>query len=45
MNIFLSRYMVNLVALNFLQTQSEKSIADHRERERERELMELWEHV
>ncbi len=39
MNIFLSRYMVNLVALNFLQTQSEKSIADHeREREREREL-------
>jgi hypothetical protein len=27
--------MVNLVALNFLQTQSEKSIADHKERERE----------
>jgi len=29
--------MVNLVALNFLQTQSEKSIADP-QREREREL-------
>jgi hypothetical protein len=47
MNIFLARDIVNLVALNFLQTQSEKSIADHeREREREREnFMELREHV
>jgi hypothetical protein len=35
--------MVNLVALNFLQAQSEKSIADQ-EREREN-FMELREHV